>query len=83
MDVVLKQDSKKYVQFVHSLYLGGMISFADQPQDLMTPILVTKKSGKLRLVLDCRGINQRFKEPVAMMLAAGSSWSQAKASSCT
>ncbi|CAE7710367.1 ANK1 [Symbiodinium sp. CCMP2592] len=76
MDVVLKNDPKKYVQFVHSLYLGGMISFTDQPQDLMTPFFVTKKSGKLRLVLDCRGINQRFKEPPAMMLAAGSSWAQ-------
>ena len=86
MGVVLKQDSKKYVQFVHSLYLGGMISFTDQPQDLRTPFFVTKKSGKLRLVLDCRGINQRFKEPPAMMLAAGSSWAQveiAKVSSCT
>ncbi|CAE7599810.1 kidins220 [Symbiodinium sp. CCMP2592] len=75
MDVVLKRDSRKYVQFVHSLYLGGMIAFTDQPKDLMTPFFVAKKSGKLRLVLDCRGVNQRFKDPPSMMLAAGSSWS--------
>ena len=58
MDVVLKHDPAKYVQFAHTLYLGGLIGFTDQPKDLMTPFFGAKKSGKLRLVLDCRGINQ-------------------------
>ncbi|CAE7391323.1 ANK1 [Symbiodinium sp. CCMP2592] len=76
MDVVLKHDPGKYVDFVRTLYLAGMLAFTAHPKDLMTPFFVAKKSGKLRLVLDCRGINQRFKEPPSMMMAAGSSWSQ-------
>ena len=55
-----------------------MISFTDRPQDLMTPFFVAKKNGRLRLVLDCRGINERFKEPPSISLAAGASWSQVK-----
>ena len=76
MDTILKNDPGKYVQFIHKLYLGGMLSFTDRPQDLITPFFVAKKSGKLRLVLDCRGVNQRFKQPPSMMMAAGASWSQ-------
>ena len=48
MDTVLKNDPGKYVQFVHKLFLGGMISFTANPQDLITPFFVAKKSGKLR-----------------------------------
>ena len=48
MDTVLKNDSGKYVQFVHKLFLGGMISCTANAQDLITPFFVAKKSGKLR-----------------------------------
>ena len=76
MDPVLKTDGAAYVQFVQRLFEGGMVSFTEKPRDLITPFFVTKKSGKLRLVLDCRGVNQRFREPPSIALAAGSSWSQ-------
>ena len=74
MDVDLKHDPKKYVQFVHLLYVGGIITFTERPQDLMTPFFVANKNGRLRLVLDCCSINERFKEPPSISLAA--SWSQ-------
>ena len=35
-----------------------------------------KKNNKLRLVLDCRGVNRRFLAPPPMVLSAGSTWSQ-------
>ena len=53
-----------------------MLNFTDRPQDLITPFFVTKKSGKLRLILGCRGVNQKFKDPPSMMLAARASWAQ-------
>ena len=69
MDGVLKGDPSKYVQFVHRLYQGGMLRFTARPKDMMTPFCVAKKNGRLRLVLDCRAINERFREPPPMLLA--------------
>ena len=74
MDVVLKSNADQYVEFVHRLYQGGMINFTAHPQDVVCPFFVTKKTGMLRLVLDCRSISQRFKEPPGMLMAAGSTW---------
>lgn len=75
MDTILKQDAEQYQQFVLSLYKRGMIQFTSRPKDRITPFFVAKKSGALRLVLDCRAVNQRFRQPPAMKMAAGSSWS--------
>jgi len=43
---------------------------------LIAPFFVKKKNGKLRLVLDCRGVNRRFHPPPPMALSAGSTWSR-------
>ena len=53
-----------------------MLSFTVEPQDLVTPFFVTKKNKRLRFILDCRGVNRRFKKPPSLALAAGSTWSQ-------
>ena len=47
-------------------------------KNMMTLFFVAKKNGRLRLVFDCRAINERFREPFPMLFAAGSSWSQVK-----
>ena len=75
MDVVLQKDTEKYQTFVHDLYLRGMLQFTSRPKDMACPFFVNKKNGRLRLVMDCRAINQRFRAPPLLKMAAGSSWS--------
>ena len=76
MDTALQNDPGKYGQFVKDLWEKGMLRFTSEPKDLVTPFFVAKKNGKLRFILDCRGVNRRFRPPPALALAAGSSWSQ-------
>ena len=75
MDVVLQNDTEKYQTFVHDLYLRGMLQFTSRPKDMACPFFVNKKNGRQRLVMDCRAINQRFRAPPLLKMAAGSSWS--------
>ena len=75
-DTTLQNDPIKYGQFVKDLWEKGMLRFTSEPKDLVTPFFVVKKNGKLRFILDCRGVNKRFRPPPALALAAGSSWSQ-------
>ena len=76
MDSRLQSDEPLYQQFAKDLWEKGMVDFTQQPGDLVTPFFVNKKDGRLRFILDCRGVNKRFKPPPPMALAAGSSWSQ-------
>ena len=74
MDVKLQHSSQEYELFVKTLYEAGMIDFTSEPQDLVTPFFVAKKDGRQRLILDCRGVNRRFRAPPSMSLAAGYTW---------
>lgn len=78
MDAVLQNNPKQYELFVKDLLDKNMIDFTSKPKDLIAPFFVQKKNGKLRLVLDCRGTNQRFKPPPAMALSAGATWSSVR-----
>jgi len=51
-----------------------MIHFTSRPKDSITPFFVVKKNGRLRLVLDCPAVNQRFRDPPPLKMAAGSTW---------
>ena len=70
-----KMTPEKYQTFVHDLYLRGMLQFTSRPKDMACPFFVNKKNGRQRLVMDCRAINQRFRAPPLLKMAAGSSWS--------
>ena len=74
MDVILKSNAEQYMEFVHRLFQGGMVNFIDRPQDLVCPFFVAKKNKKLRLVLDCRSVNERFHPPPSILMAAGATW---------
>lgn len=76
MDSRLEADPGLYALFIKDLVDKGMVDFTQRPGDIVTPFFVAKKSGKLRFILDCRAVNQRFRDPPPLALAAGSSWSQ-------
>ncbi len=73
MDKILQKDASLYRVFIMDLFEKGMIDFTDRPQDLVTPFFVRKKNGKLRFILDCRGVNRRFKPPPPIAESSGGS----------
>lgn len=76
MDVKLQSDLDAYTMFVHDLFLKGMIEFTNNPKDVVAPFFVKKKDGRQRMVLDCRAVNRRFRQPPPVALAAGYSWTR-------
>jgi len=59
------------VLFIGDLFRAGMIAFTRFPRDLVSPFCVWKKTGKQRLVWDCRLVNRRFKPPSKLRCAVG------------
>ena len=78
MDRTLQQDAREYCRFIARLYRAGMITFTQSPKDIVTPFFVPKKDGRIRLVLDCRGPNLRFKKCPKLRVAGGYKWGEAR-----
>ena len=76
MDPLLKDDLPEYSLFIQDLFHKNMVDFTEAPRDCVTPFFVAKKSGRLRMVLDCRTVNRRFRPPPPLALSAGYSWSR-------
>lgn len=76
MDPTLRDNLPTYCVFIEDLYRCGMLDFTCRPSGLVTPFCVAKKSGKHRLILDCRQTNRLFKEPPPLALGTGSSWAR-------
>ena len=64
-DPILKNSKKKYLEFLKLLFKCGLIGFNKSSQVLSEVgiFFVRKKSGELRLILDCRRTNQYFRTP--------------------
>ena len=62
-DVVLEHDKRKRVEFYKRLYKCGILGFSFSAKGKIAPFFVSKKNGNLRLVLDCRRVNQHFRKP--------------------
>ena len=77
MDETLRKNSKKYIEFVHDLYTANVIDFTDVPKDIVTPFFVGKRGKrKIRLVLDCRVPNRRFRRSPQASMGSGATWSR-------
>ena len=76
MDPTLRDSLPTYCTFIQDLFLCGMVEFTNRPSGLVTPFCVAKKSGKLRLILDCRDTNRRFRPPPTLAAGTGASWAR-------
>eukprot|EP00971_Amphidinium_carterae_P299833 5957165-Amphidinium_carterae.2 len=71
MDEKLRGDLHLYLDFVSQLHGRNMIDFTAEPLNFATPFFVRKKSGRQRLVWDCRASNEMFTEPSKLRVASG------------
>ncbi|CAK0874630.1 unnamed protein product [Prorocentrum cordatum] len=62
MDPVLKTDADAYFGFVMRGHRSGLFRFGRTSHVIVTPFFAKKKSGTLRLILDCRPSNRRMRE---------------------
>ena len=76
MDPTLRDSLPTYCSFIQDLFLCGMVEFTNRPSGLVTPFCVAKKPGKLRLILDCRDTNRRFRPPPTLAAGTGASWAR-------
>ena len=76
MDPKLRNNPQEYALFVKDMFARGMVGFRPAAGCVITPFFVAKKSGKLRLVLDCRASNKLFAKPPDIALAAGYTFAQ-------
>ncbi|CAK0866669.1 unnamed protein product, partial [Prorocentrum cordatum] len=73
MDVELRKDPELYRGFVRDLHAAGLLSFTTEPKDWVDPLFVGKKSGRLRLVLDARASDRRFRKRPPQAMGSGAS----------
>eukprot|EP00974_Lingulodinium_polyedra_P114714 11108736-Lingulodinium_polyedra.AAC.1 len=70
MDSRLRFNPKIYEEFVRDLDKRDLLFWTQEPKNVVTPFFVTKKSGKLRLILDCRATNELFVGPPGVALCS-------------
>ena len=63
MDPVFKSSPKKYESFIAELHRAGVLKFASSVWCVNGLFFVTKKDGRLRLIVDARVANTFFRRP--------------------
>ena len=69
MDEVLRWNKNEYAKFVHRLLDKKMLQLTVEPREEVTMFFVKKKCNALRMVIDCRRPNRRFRRPPGVSLA--------------
>ena len=73
MDPVLRQSRRKYKELLAELDRRGLIYWSATCRERCAVFFVRKKSGKLRLIMDARRANLRFREPPGVSLCSAES----------
>eukprot|EP00972_Heterocapsa_arctica_P115654 16448981-Heterocapsa_arctica.AAC.1 len=76
MDVKLRSSPKHYHQFISDLWDAGLLRWSDKVAARVSVFCVAKKSGKLRLVVDCRAANRCFRECPHVPMGSGAAWGE-------
>ncbi|CAK0855216.1 unnamed protein product, partial [Prorocentrum cordatum] len=69
-DKTLKADRGEYVRFVQDLLNRGMVELRTRRDFEVGIFFARKKSGKLRLIVDARSVNQNLRRPTSIQLAS-------------
>ncbi|CAK0911498.1 unnamed protein product [Prorocentrum cordatum] len=72
MDAILRAQPRAYAGLVRRLRTAGMVTFSAAPREKCGLFFARKKSGKQRMVIDCRRANCWFRRPSTVALATGS-----------
>ncbi|CAK0857017.1 unnamed protein product [Prorocentrum cordatum] len=72
MDAILRAQPHAYAGLVRRLHTAGMVTFSAAPRERCGLFFVRKKSGKQRMVIDCRRANCWFRRPSTVAVATGS-----------
>ena len=71
-DPLLQHNDHVYSEFIRDLSRRSMIRFEDHCKEKVGVFCVKKKSGRLRLIIDCRRVNQRCsKAPSTALTSSG------------
>ena len=68
MDRTFVRSHKKYVKFLRDLDRRGLLLWTKTPKERAAIFFVKKKNGSLRLIIDARRANRRFKDPPGVEL---------------
>ena len=66
----LMNDDSAYCEFIRALHARDMLYYSFGSSDTVGIFVVEKKSGRLRLIVDCRRLNQRLRKPPRTPLAS-------------
>ena len=73
-DPVLRNSDTEYRGFLELLHGKGLLAWTRTPRDRVGAFFVNKKSGQLRLILDARGPNLRFRRPPRLHMASAAAF---------
>lgn len=76
IDPVLKRQRRTYIRLIKRLLKLGMVLLSRSCRCQVGVFTVGKKSGDLRLILDCRRSNRRFRSPPGVELLTAEGWSR-------
>eukprot|EP00972_Heterocapsa_arctica_P009734 1432328-Heterocapsa_arctica.AAC.1 len=65
----MRTNRTKYLTFLKQLVGARILGATKTRRGTVTPFCVSKKDSRLRLVLDCRSVNQLFRHAPRMELA--------------
>jgi len=75
-DPLLVSDRGAYEGLIGDLFESHIVTFTKHCRDRVAIFFVRKKNGSLRIIVDARGPNRRFKRPPSGGIAAGESFAQ-------
>ena len=75
-DPLLKRCPRVYASFCRKLAESGLVEYRRECTERVGAITVWKKSGRQRLVIDCRAANLHFEQPERVHLATVSAFAR-------
>ena len=73
-DPQLRSGSTLYLDFLKDLKRRGLVDFVMRAEEQVGVFFVAKKSGRLRMIVGCRRINQRMRRPPRTRLASSAAF---------